>query len=170
MPRQSKHHRAGAVDHLPSEIMIGAPANAAEPGFAAGCILPRHKADPCCKLSAGPEMPAIINCGDERCRDHRANARQFRESAACFVRAANDYELRIELLKSMIEAAELVEHIAEDPAHEIRQIGVCDGGGRLPYEAPCALRQNNAILAKQSPHMVDKAGSSTDDTFASAVK
>jgi hypothetical protein len=45
--RQSKHHRAGAVDHLSPEIMIGASANAAEPGFPASRILTRHQADPC---------------------------------------------------------------------------------------------------------------------------
>jgi hypothetical protein len=65
-------------------------------------------------------MPAIINRGDERCRDHRANARQFREPAACFICPAKGHEVCIELLKPAIEIAELVKHIAEELPREIR--------------------------------------------------
>jgi hypothetical protein len=59
------------------DLMIGAPANAAEAGFTSGRILTRHQAYPGRKLSARPEMPAIINRSDDRCRDYRADARQF---------------------------------------------------------------------------------------------
>jgi hypothetical protein len=44
--RQSKHDGAGAVNHLTSEIVIGASAYSAEPGLASSRILARHKADP----------------------------------------------------------------------------------------------------------------------------
>jgi hypothetical protein len=64
-------------------------------------------------------MPAIINRGDERCRDHRANARQFGEPAASFVRPANSEELRIELLQPAIKVAKLVEHIGEHRARDL---------------------------------------------------
>jgi hypothetical protein len=100
--------------------MIGAPANAPEAGFASGCILTRHQAYPGRKLSARPEMPAIVNRGDDRCRDYRADARQFGEPAACFICPAKGHELCIELLKPAIEIAELVKHIAEDLSREIR--------------------------------------------------
>jgi hypothetical protein len=40
----------------------------------------------------------------------------------------------------------------------------------LSYEAPGALWQNDSVLTKQYPHMVYKGGSSTNDTFASAMK
>jgi transposase len=43
---QSKHDGAGAVNHLTSEIVIGAPAYSAEPRFASSRILARHKANP----------------------------------------------------------------------------------------------------------------------------
>ena len=100
--------------------MIGAPANAAEAGFTSGRILTRHQAYPGRKLSARPEMPAIINRSDDRCRDYRADARQFGEPAACFICPAKGQEVCIELLKSAIELAELVKHIAEDLSREIR--------------------------------------------------
>jgi len=44
--RQSKHDGAGAVNHLTSEVVIGAPAYSAEPRFASSRILARHKANP----------------------------------------------------------------------------------------------------------------------------
>jgi hypothetical protein len=87
MLRQSKHDCAGAVDHLPPKIMIGAPANAAEAGFAAGRVLTRHKANPCRELPPRAKMAAVVNRGDERCCDHRPDAWQLRERRqASFVR------------------------------------------------------------------------------------
>jgi hypothetical protein len=116
---QSADNGSSAVDHLPPKIVIGAPANAAEAGLAACRVVTGHKTYPCRELPARPEMPAIINRGDERCRDHRANARQFGEPAASFVSPANSEELPIELLQPAIKAAKLVEHIGEHRAREI---------------------------------------------------
>ena len=82
------------------------------------------------------EMPAIINRGD---RDHRTNARQFGESAACFVRPAYCHELSVELIELAIEVVELVEHIHEDLAREIRQLCLFNGRSHLRREAPGAL-------------------------------
>jgi hypothetical protein len=48
---QTKHDGAGAMNHLTPEIVIGAPANPAEPRFAAGRILTRHEANPRRKFS-----------------------------------------------------------------------------------------------------------------------
>jgi hypothetical protein len=65
---QPHDHGTSTVDHLPPKVMIGPPANAPETGFASGRVLTRHQAYPFRKLPARPEMPAIINRGDERCR------------------------------------------------------------------------------------------------------
>ena len=100
---QPHDHGTSTVDHLPPKVMIGAPANAPEAGFASGRVLTRHQAYPCRKLPARAEMLAIINRGDERCRDHRTNARQFGEPAACLVRPANCHELSVELIELVIE-------------------------------------------------------------------
>ena len=151
MLRQSKHHRAGAVDHLPPEIMIGAPANAAEPGFAAGRILTRDKADPCRELPPGSEMAAVVNRGDERRRDHRPNAWKLRKPAASFVRPANSGKLLIKLLKPQVEAVELVKHVAEERPRQIGQVGPRDRVARLRQEAPCALRQNRLHTRQAVP-------------------
>jgi hypothetical protein len=144
MLRHSKHDRAGAVDHLPPEIMIGESANAAEPGFPAGRILTRHQADPCRQFSPGAKMAAIINCGDERRCDHRPNAWQLGEPAARVVRPANSRDLSIKLFEREIEAAELIKHVAEKRTCKIGQFGVRDGVLRLRQETPGALRQNHA--------------------------
>ena len=37
-------------------------------------------------------------------------------------------------------------------------------------EPPRALRKNNTILGKQPPHMIDKGGSSADDSVAHAME
>lgn len=44
--RQSKHDGAGAMDHLTSEIVIGASAYSAEARFASRRILTGHEANP----------------------------------------------------------------------------------------------------------------------------
>jgi hypothetical protein len=62
------------MNHLTSEIMIGAPSNPAEPRFAAGRILTRHEANPRRKFPSGAEMMAVVHRGDERRCDHRADA------------------------------------------------------------------------------------------------
>ena len=72
---QSKHDGAGAMNHLAPEVVIGAPANPAEPGFAASRILTRHKANPCRKLPSRAKIMTVVNRSDERCCDHRPDAR-----------------------------------------------------------------------------------------------
>ena len=79
--RQSKHHRAGAMNHLASEIVIGAPSNPAEPRFAAGRILTRHEANPRRKFSPRAEMATVVHRGDKRRCDHRTDAWQLRRAA-----------------------------------------------------------------------------------------
>ena len=119
MFRQSKHHRARAVDHLPPEIMIGASANTAEPGLSAGRVLTGHKAYPCREFPPRPKMAAIVNCGHERRCDHGPDPRQFREATACFIRPANSQELSIKFIEPEIEAAEFIEHVGEEFTREV---------------------------------------------------
>ncbi len=71
---QTKHDGAGAMNHLAPEVVIGAPANPAEPGFAAGRILTRHKANPCRKLPSRAKMMTVVNRSDEGCCDHGPDA------------------------------------------------------------------------------------------------
>jgi hypothetical protein len=73
--RQSKHDGAGAMNHLTSEIVIGAPAYSAEPRITAGRILTRHEANPSREFPPGAEVMAVVNRGDERCCDHGTDAR-----------------------------------------------------------------------------------------------
>src|ERR1700691_1286861 len=109
---QTKHAGAVAMNHLTPEIVMGAPANPAEPRFAAGRILTRHKANPCRKLPSRAKMVTVVNRSDERWGDHGPDARQLRESPAGFVRPANAKELPVELIESEIEGAEFFEQVA----------------------------------------------------------
>jgi Transposase DDE domain len=59
------------------------------------------------------------------------------------------------LLEPEIEVAEFVEHVLEKHAGKIGQFCLRDGFLRLRQETPCTLRQNNAILAKKTPHVID---------------
>jgi hypothetical protein len=77
-------------------------------------------------------MAAIINCGDERRCDHRADAWQLREPPASFIRPADNHKLSIKLLEPEIEAAKLVEHVVEKRTGKIRQFGIRDGILDLP--------------------------------------
>src|SRR5208283_4493860 len=63
--RQSKHDGAGAMNHLTSEIMIGAPADSAEPRFAAGRVLTGHETNPCCELASGPKVTTVVDRSHE---------------------------------------------------------------------------------------------------------
>ena len=126
MFRQSKHHCAGAVDHLPPEIMIGAPANATEPGVSRrSCV------------------------GVARARSHAASSppeRKWRPSSTAATSAvattgptpgsleaggtlcpANSCDPLVELRNPEIEGVELFEHVAEEPTCEIGQFGGRDG-------------------------------------------
>jgi hypothetical protein len=114
------------MDHLPPEIMIGAPPNAAEPGFSAGGVLTRDKAYPSGKLASGAKMAAIVNCGDERRCDDRADAWQPREPPASFIRPADNHKLPIKLLEPELEAGKLLEHIVEERTSKIRQFSIRD--------------------------------------------
>src|ERR1700758_4590448 len=60
--------------------------------------------------------------------------------------------------------------MGEELTCEIRQFGASDGVARLRQETPRALRQNNAILTKKSPHMIDKSCPGADDAVTRAVK
>ena len=106
---QSKHYGAGAMNHLTSEIMIGAPADPAEPRFAAGRILTRHEANPCGEFPSRAKMTTVVNRSDERCCDHRTDAWQLREPPAGFVSPAKSHELSVELVESEIEGADFIE-------------------------------------------------------------
>jgi len=117
--RQSKHNGTGAMNHLTSEIMIGAPADSAEPRFAAGRVLTGHEANPCCEFASGAKVTTVVDRSDERCCNHRPDAWQLREPPAGFVRPAKGHELSVELVESEIEAAEFVEQIAEELSGEI---------------------------------------------------
>jgi hypothetical protein len=139
------------VDHLPPQIVIGAPASVAEPGVCRRSYIgTRHKADPCRELPARPKMASVVNRGDERRCDHWPNALQLGEPE--------------------IEATELVEHFAEERRCKIRQFNLRDGVACLRQETPRALRQNNTILAKKSSHVVDKGCSNTNGAITRAVK
>jgi hypothetical protein len=159
------------VDHLPPQIVIGAPASVAEPGVCRRSYIgTRHKADPCRELPARPKMASVVNRGDERRCDHWPNALQLGEPTARFVCPANGSDLLIKLLEPEIEAAELVEHFAEERRCKIRQFNLRDGVACLRQETPRALRQNNTILAKKSSHVVDKGCSNTNGAITRAVK
>ena len=79
--RQIETYRAGTMDHLASEVVIGAPADPAEPRFAAGRVLARHESNPRRKFPAGAKMTAVIDRGDDRRCDHGTDARQLRRAA-----------------------------------------------------------------------------------------
>src|SRR5271165_4687815 len=116
---QSKHYGASAMNHLTTEIMIGAPANSAEPRFAPGRILTRHETNPRCEFPSRAKVTTVVDRGDQRCCNHGPHAWQLREPPAGFVRPAKGHELSVELVESEIEAAEFVEQVAEEFSREI---------------------------------------------------
>jgi hypothetical protein len=60
-----------ADDEQPSEIAISLLGDPAEPLLATRRVLPRHKSDPCCKISTGFEAARICDSGsDSRGSDH----------------------------------------------------------------------------------------------------
>ena len=65
---------ARVVDHLAPEVVVCASADAAEPGLAAGCILPRHQSDPSRHLTAGAKLSAFVDGSDNRRSDDRTDA------------------------------------------------------------------------------------------------
>jgi hypothetical protein len=99
--------------------VIGASANAAEPGLSAGRVLTGHKAYPCREFPPRTKMPAIVNRSHERRCDHWPDPRQSREATARFIRPANRRELSIEVIEPEIEAAEFIEHVGKEFTCEV---------------------------------------------------
>ena len=93
----------------PPEVVVGASSDAAESWLAAGGILSRHQPDPRCHLAARAKLSAIVDGGDDRRGDNRADAGQLREPPASLIRAADGNHRRVELLDPAIEIAELVQ-------------------------------------------------------------
>jgi hypothetical protein len=114
-------------------------------------------------------MPAVVDRCDERCGDHGPDARQLREPLAGFVRPANGKELPVELIESEIEGVEFFEELAEEFPRELRKLGGRYGVGCLRQKAPRALGQNDAILAKKPPRMIDECSPSADDALPCAM-
>src|ERR1700677_3473160 len=136
---QTKHDGAGAMNHLTPEIVIGAPANPAEPRVAAGRILTRHEANPRRKLPSRAKMMTVINRSDECRCDHGPDAGQLRGSLTGFVRPANAEKLPVEFIEPEIKGAKFFEQVVEESPREIRKLGGRNGVGRLRQKAPGAL-------------------------------
>ena len=64
-------------------------------------------------------MAAVVNRGDGAVATTGPDAWQLREAPAGFVRPANSHDLSIKLIKSEIEADELIKHVAEERTCEI---------------------------------------------------
>src|ERR1700719_1540877 len=99
---------ACAVNQLAPEVVVGASSDAAESWLAPSGILSRHQPDPRCHLTARAKLSAIVNGGDDRCGDDRADAGQLREPPTNLIRAAQGNHRRVELLDPMIELVQLV--------------------------------------------------------------
>jgi hypothetical protein len=136
---QSKHHRAGAMDHLTSEIVIGPPSNPAEPGFSTRRVLAGHEANPCRKLSSRAKMATVVNRCNERGCDHGTDARQLRQAPAGFIRPAKGQELSVQFVEPEIKSTELMERLGEELPREIRKLRGRNGILRLRQKTPCAL-------------------------------
>ena len=115
-------------------------------------------------------MTSVVDRCDERRRDYRTDARHLRQPPAGFVRPAKGHELSVKLVESEIEAAELVEQVAEEFSREIRELGGRDGLLRLREKAPSALGQYDAIFAEKPPHMIDERSSGADNALACTMK
>ena len=70
------------MDHLSSQVVVGAPADPSEPRLAAGRVLPWHQPDPGGKFPSGAKVAAIGDAGDQRGRDDGTNAWQRRQPVA----------------------------------------------------------------------------------------
>ena len=131
MLRQSKHDGTSAMNHLTPEVVIGAPANPAEPRLATGRILTRHEADPRRKFPPRSKMTPVGDRCDERRRDYRTDARQFRQPSAGFVCPAKAQEPLIQLVEPEVESLKLVEQVDEETPREIGKVGDHDSVLRL---------------------------------------
>ena len=148
--RHLKGDSTSAVDHLPTQIMVGAPADAAEPRLAARRVLPRHKTDPSGKLAPASEPSTIADAGDKRCGDERTHTGQNRQTPGRLVLAADRHDARIKRLDPLVDIAELVKQLCQELAREIRQLRIsyrfrCPGG-----EAGGSAWKDNPILGKKT--------------------
>src|SRR5271170_2254553 len=146
---------ARAVDQLAPEVVVSASSDAAEPRLAASRILSRHQPDPRGHLAARPKLSAIVDGGDDRSGNDRADAGQLREPPTSLIRAAEGNHRRVELLNPTIEIVQLIQELAEDHPRQVRQVGTGNGSWRLGSKTPRALRQHDPIFGKQTARMVD---------------
>ena len=131
MLRQSKHDGTSAMNYLTPEVVIGAPANPAEPRLATGRILTRHEADPRRKFPAQIENDARrrpLRRAPSRLPDR---LRQFRQPSAGFVCPAKAQEPLIQLVEPEVDSWKLVEQVDEETPREIGKVGDHDSVLRL---------------------------------------
>ena len=119
------------MNYLTPEVVIGAPANPAEPKLATGRIFTRHEADPRRKFPPRSKMTPVGDRCDERRRDYRTDARQFRQPSAGFVCPAKAQEPLIQLVEPEVESLKLVEQVDEETPREIGKVGDHDSVLRL---------------------------------------
>src|SRR3546814_11169670 len=70
---------------LAPQVMIGSVPDTTEPWLSAGRVLSRNQSNPGSKGSAGCEVSAIVNCGDEGGCDNRSYPRQRSQTFATIV-------------------------------------------------------------------------------------
>src|SRR3546814_17909336 len=96
-----QQRRPCTMYQLAPQVMIGSVPDTTEPWLSAGRVLSRNQSNPGRKGSAGCEVSAIVNCGDEGGCDNRSYPRQRSQTfatiengrAACRERGCQEVEI-----------------------------------------------------------------------------
>src|SRR3546814_14746723 len=84
-----QQRRPCTMYQLAPQVMIGSVPDTTEPWLSAGRVLSRNQSNPGRKGSAGCEVSAIVNCGDEGGCDNRSYPRQRSQTFATIVSPAD---------------------------------------------------------------------------------
>src|SRR5947199_1727256 len=98
---------ARPIDEQPAQITVAALGDAAQPGFPAGRILPRHQAQPGRKLTARAEYTGVGYRRRNRRGDDRPNARNARQPLTDRVRLVPSHQLLLQRCNRRFDVLEL---------------------------------------------------------------
>src|SRR3546814_12868949 len=106
--------------------MIGSVPDTTDPWLSAGRVLSRNQSNPGRKGSAGCEVSAIVNCGDEGGCDNRSYPRQRSQTFATIVSPADINQHVIRSGYSGIQVAILLDELPEQVLRQVRMFGNFD--------------------------------------------
>jgi hypothetical protein len=152
-------------DEQPSEIAISLLGDAAEPLLATRRVLPRHKSDPCRKVSTGFEVARVCDSGsDGRGPDHAYPGHGL-EAAAHVIGTMMSVNGAIQSPDLQFQSRELIDNGLQRLFHRrwksFAVTFVRDDRGKL-RETFASCRRNEAELGKVGSERIDQLRALTD--------